>query len=96
MGASWLSFADKLAIARAFASMMRGLPSDSSENFLQWLGKHGQTVRAIERFWKVVLVSALNEDLDRTSVHYAAQVFRESFLKSAAAGRMGAPEFPKA
>ncbi len=41
-----------------------------------------------------MLVSALNEDLDRMSVHYAAQVFRESFLKSAAAGRMGVPTVP--
>jgi len=28
------------------------------------------------------------------SVHYAAQVFRESFLKSAAAGGMGVPSVP--
>ena len=41
-----------------------------------------------------VLVSALNEDLDRMSVRYAAQVFRESFLKSAEAGRMGVPSVP--
>jgi squalene-associated FAD-dependent desaturase len=36
----------------------------------------------------------LNEDLDRVSVRYAAQVFRESFMKSAAAGRMGLPSIP--
>ncbi|PYX39774.1 MAG: carotene 7,8-desaturase, partial [Acidobacteria bacterium] len=28
-----------------------------------WLNRHGQTVRAIERFWKPVLVSALNEEV---------------------------------
>jgi zeta-carotene desaturase len=39
-------------------------------------------------------VSALNEDLDRVSVRYAVQVFRESFLKSAGAGRMGVPSIP--
>ena len=39
-------------------------------------------------------MSALNEDLDRISVRYAAQVFRESFMKSAAAGRMGLPSIP--
>jgi len=39
-------------------------------------------------------VSAFNEDLDRMSVPYAAQVVRESFLKSAAAGRMGVPTVP--
>ena len=89
-----LRLRDKLAIARAMFSLMRRLPADTAENFLAWLHRHGQTERAIERFWKVVLVSALNEDLDRVSVYYAAQVFRESFLKSAAAGRMGVPAVP--
>ena len=41
-----------------------------------------------------MLVSALNEDLDCISIHYGAQVFRESFLKSAAAGLMGVPTVP--
>ena len=81
------SFKDKLAIAR-------GLPPDTVENFLHWLHRHGQTERAIDRFWKPVLVSALNEDLDRISVHYAAKVFRESFLLSPQSGRMGIPSIP--
>jgi zeta-carotene desaturase len=85
---------DKIAIARAMAVMSRGLPEDSSENFLSWLRRHKQTEQAIERFWKTVLVSALNEDLDRISVRYATQVFRESFMKSATAGRMGLPSIP--
>src|SRR5438128_2543251 len=75
-------------------AMMAGLPEDTTEDFLSWLKRHGQTDKAIERFWKVVLVSALNEDLDRTSVRYAVQVFRESFLKSAEAGKMGVPRVP--
>ncbi|MGH9566738.1 MAG: hydroxysqualene dehydroxylase HpnE, partial [Candidatus Angelobacter sp.] len=49
---------------------------------------------AIGRFWKTVLVSALNEDLSRISSRYAAQVFRESFMNSAQAGRMGVPSIP--
>ena len=89
-----LSAGDKLAISRAMLSLITGLPEDSEEDFLSWLRRHGQTQRAIDRFWKVVLVSALNEDLDRSSVYYAAQVFRESFLKSAEAGRMGVPSVP--
>jgi squalene-associated FAD-dependent desaturase len=98
-GSSSLSWGDKIAIARALTAMMpmRSIPldsGDSGENFLQWLQRHSQTERAIERFWKVVLVSALNEDLDQTSVRYAVQVFRESFLKSAEAGRMGVPRVP--
>jgi squalene-associated FAD-dependent desaturase len=91
LAANMLSLRDKLAIARAFVAMTGALPVDSAENFQDWLIRHGQTPRSIEHFWKVVLVSALNEDLDRISVRYAAQVFRESFLKSATAGRMGVP-----
>jgi zeta-carotene desaturase len=92
--AKMLSMKDKLAIARAMHAMSWRLPEDSEENFLSWLKRHKQTERAIERFWNTVLVSALNEDLDRVSVHYAAQVFRESFMKSAEGGRMGVPSIP--
>ena len=94
LGAEMLGAKDKLAISRAMAVMSRGLPEDSSEDFLSWLRRHKQTEQAIERFWKTVLVSALNEDLERISVRYAAQVFRESFMKSPAAGRMGLPSIP--
>lgn len=88
------SLADKLAIARGLRHFLRGLPADTSEDFAAWLHRHGQTQRAINRFWKPVLVSALNEDLDRISVHYAAKVFRESFLLSPQSGRMGIPSIP--
>src|SRR5882672_3715871 len=94
LSAKMLNLKDKLGIARAMAEMSRGLPEDSSEDFLTWLKRNKQTAQAIERFWKVVLVSALNEDLERMSVRYAAQVFRESFMKSAAAGKMGLPSIP--
>jgi len=89
-----LSFSDKIAISRAMAALAPATPQDRGESFLDWLKRHGQTERAIERFWKTILVSALNEDLDQVSVPYAAQVVRESFLKSAAAGRMGIPTVP--
>lgn len=94
LSAKMLNAKDKLAIARAMDKMSRGLPEDGEEDFLSWLRRNKQTEQAIERFWKTVLVSALNEELDRVSVHYAAQVFRESFMKSAAGGRMGLPSIP--
>ena len=94
LGADCLGFVDKLSIASAMALLAARVPQDSGESFLNWLRRHHQTDRAIERFWKTILVSALNEDLDRVSVPYAAQVVRESFLKSAVAGRMGVPTVP--
>jgi zeta-carotene desaturase len=92
--AACLNFVDKLAIGRAMISLAPSLPEERGEPFLDWLKRHGQTNQAIERFWKTILVSALNEDLDRMSVPNAAQVMRESFLKSAEAGRMGIPTVP--
>jgi len=88
------SAADKVAIARALTAFMGSLPPDGPEPFAHWLVRHKQTPRAIERFWKAVLVSALNEDLDRISVHYAAKVVQDLFLKSAEAGKMGVPTVP--
>ena len=89
-----LNLPDKLAIAAALAAITPIKPRDRGESFLTWLRRHGQTERAIARFWKTVLVSALNEDIEHISVEYAAQVMRESFLKSASAGRMGVPKVP--
>jgi len=94
LSASCLGLKDKLAIGSAMASLALKSPADTGQSFLAWLQRHHQTEHAIERFWKTILVSALNEDLDRMSVPYAAQVVRESFLKSAAAGRMGVPTVP--
>jgi squalene-associated FAD-dependent desaturase len=94
LDSSVLDLRDKLAIARAMTALVPALPNDDGENFLSWLLRHGQTQKTIDRFWGPVLVSALNEDLDRVSVRYAALVFRESFLKSAEAGRMGVPSVP--
>jgi squalene-associated FAD-dependent desaturase len=88
------SMADKLAIARGMSALVAGVPKDSDETFAHWLERHGQTTGAINRFWKPVLISALNEDPDRMSVHYAGQVIRKSLLLSPGAGRMGVPTIP--
>ena len=94
LGAACLNVSDKLAIARAMAVLAPAMPKDNGESFLTWLHRYGQTEQAVERFWKPILVSSLNEELDRVSIPGAAQVVRESFLKSPAAGRMGVPTVP--
>src|SRR5262249_55216564 len=94
LSASCLNWKDKMAIARAMLRLMPSPPEDDGTSFLDWLQRQGQTQRARERFWRPVLVSALNGELDRVSITYGAQVFRESFLRSAQAGRMGVPRVP--
>jgi squalene-associated FAD-dependent desaturase len=88
------SSADKLAIARGLMAFVRGIPEDSEESFAAWLVRHGQTKGAIRRFWRPVLISALNEDAENISVRYAGMVIRETFLRSPEAGRMGVPMIP--
>src|SRR5579883_1089497 len=88
------SLGDKIAIARGLNTFITGIPDDTEENFAHWLVRHKQTPSAIKRFWEPVLFAALNEELDQTSVHYAAKVCRELFLRSPQAGRMAIPTVP--
>ena len=85
---------DKLALARAFQAMMKPIPPDSTESLAEWLRRHKQTPGAIERFWRLVIASALNADLDAIAVPYAAKVIRELFMNSAQAGAMGMSSVP--
>ncbi len=94
LGAACLGLGDKFSIARTLAALLTGVPADNGQTFLEWLQRFHPTPGALERFWKPILISALNEDLDRVSVFYAGQVIRESFMKSSEAGRMGIPAIP--
>jgi squalene-associated FAD-dependent desaturase len=98
-----LGWADKRAIAQALLAIVRsgGRPADLSsgcagENItmLAWLQKHRQTARAIRRFWEVILVSALDEELDRIDVRYGIDVFWKAFLSTRGGYRVGIPRVP--
>jgi squalene-associated FAD-dependent desaturase len=89
------SFADKLALGRAFSALMRPLPSGAeNESLGAWLKRKGQTEGALDRFWRLVIASALNADLDSIALPYAAKVIRELFMNSAEAGSMGMSTVP--
>jgi squalene-associated FAD-dependent desaturase len=102
MTGSFLTFAplgvrDKLAIGRAFFSIIRsgGHPADVDDpggiTMLEWLRRHKQTPAAISRFWRVVLVSALSEELDRIDARYGVDVFWKAVLSNRTGYRMGVP-----
>src|SRR5689334_2133945 len=97
-----LSFADKFSIARAMRRILfsAGRPAEAVDSppvsMLEWLKIQGQTSRAIERFWRVVLVSALDEELDRTDARFGIDVFWKAFLKNRQGYRMGVPRVPLA
>ncbi len=97
-----LNLRDKFSIARAMLAILRtkGHPRDLDEtpaiSMLEWLRRKGQTTRAIDRFWRVVLVSALDEELDRTDARYGMDVFWKAFLSNRTGYRMGVPVVPLA
>ena len=94
LAAHAFSLTDKIALSRAFSALMRPVPASSRESLGAWLRRHGQTRGAIERFWRLVIASALNADLDSIALPYAAKVIRELFMNSAFAGSMGMSTVP--
>ena len=95
-----LTLLDKLSIARAMLHILlsKGDPPDLHEapaiSMLEWLRRRGQTKGAIDRFWRVVLVSALDEELDRTDARFGVDVFWKAFLSNNTGYRMGVPSVP--
>jgi zeta-carotene desaturase len=85
---------DKKALMRAFSAFMRPVAAESAETLGTWLRQNGQTQGAIDRFWRLVIASALNADVDEIALPYAAKVIRELFLNSAQAGAMGMSSVP--
>ena len=94
LAAAAFTLSDKIALGRAFAALVRPIRSDSTESLGAWLRRHGQTQGALNRFWRLVIASALNAEIDSIALPYAAKVIRELFMNSAEAGAMGMSTVP--
>jgi zeta-carotene desaturase len=94
LNADMLSFGDKLGIARALLSFLRGYPASDVEPFSEWIRRARQSNRAVRHFWEPVVVSTLNDSFERCSTRYAGQVFHELFLKNSRGSRQGIPTQP--
>ncbi|MGC2417384.1 MAG: hydroxysqualene dehydroxylase HpnE [Candidatus Acidiferrales bacterium] len=99
VGFGALGLGDKIGIAKALMAIARagGKPPDiDGLTMLDWLHRMRQTPDAIERFWRVVLVSALDEELSRMDARYGIDVFWKAFLGSRGGYRLGIPSVPLA
>src|SRR5262245_52989016 len=97
MGMHCLSRADKTGIARALLAMRRERTRRKDLDrisMLDWLLQKRQTPHAIDRFWRQVLVSAVNEDLERMAAVHGFQVFWVGFLCRPDSYEMGVPSVP--
>ncbi len=94
---SFLQFADKLALVRGLWAVRAeyGIRKDlDSLTMLQWLHEKKQTPAAIQRFWRQVLVSAVNEELDVMAASHGLQVLYLAFLAGDDCYEMGVPSVP--
>lgn len=97
--AAWLSFSEKLALGRALLAIERERKTRRDLDritMLDWLREKSQPPRVIERFWRQVLVSAVNEDLERMAAVHGFQVFWLGFLARRDSYEMGVPAAPLA
>ena len=92
-----LEWKDRFRVMYALSGMLRerqNLQNLDGISMLDWLQKHKQTDRTIEAFWRVVLVSALNEDIEVVSARYGIQAFLDGVLKQKKAFHVGIPSVP--
>ena len=90
----FLSLGDKLGIARAMLRLMKLPATDEAcgPTVSAWLQERQQSAATIERFWQVVLVSALGESLERASLAAARKVFLDGFLAHRDASHVVVPQ----
>ena len=93
-----LGFADKRSILRAMTAMRREAKREDLDTvtIADWLASKRVTQRSMERFWRPVLVSALNEEPDRSSAAPAFQVFLQGMMAARESYQIGLPAVPLA
>ena len=91
----YLAFGERLSIGRCLVRMGRLKPDDCGNKTAgPWLREQGQSERMIERFWSVVLVSALGDTVDRVALSMARKVFLDGFMRSADGYEVLLPRLP--
>ena len=92
----FLSLSERLAVARGLLAIRRERSRADLDRITmrQWLEEHRQPPRAIDRFWRQVLVSAISEEPDRIAAAHGFQVFLLAFLARSNSYEMGVPAVP--
>lgn len=94
MRLGYLTFRDRIGVARAVRKLACSTPSDNEPTIGAWLTSNRQSEQAIKRFWEVVLVSALAESLEHASLAAARKVFVDGFLRSRSSFHIQVPAVP--
>ncbi len=89
-----LGVAAKAQVARALRDVTETPPP--AETFASWLRRHGQGRAAVDGFWELFVVPALNAALDEVSAADALFVIRTAFTGDPGAARIGWSRVPLA
>ncbi len=93
----FLSAAGKLSIARALLPVRKEYGRRAGLDgitMLDWLREKRQSQDAISRFWRPVLVSAVNAELDTMAAGHGLKVLRLGFLAGPEYQQLGVPAVP--
>ncbi len=93
LGAHYLTATEKMRIAYGIGRLAL-VPPDADPPLETWLIRHFQTRRTIDRFWSVVLVSALNDTVANVGLKYARKVFVDGFLRTRDGHTVHVPTVP--
>ena len=94
LGMRYLSAGEKIALIRGLLALQREYKKRKDLNEItmeQWLKEKKQPKRVVDRFWRQILVSAINEELDRMAAIHGFQVFWLGFLATSTSYEMGVP-----
>jgi squalene-associated FAD-dependent desaturase len=90
-----LTVAERAAAVRALLTLTALRPAArdrlDDRTFADWLRDHGQSDRAIARFWDLIVLPTCNDRSDRVSAALAAFVYQQGFLHSSTGAAIGWP-----
>ncbi|MFI1938651.1 hydroxysqualene dehydroxylase HpnE [Streptomyces purpureus] len=92
-----LSLTERAAVARAAFALRKLDPADPALDgidFATWLGRHGQSARAVEALWDLIGVATLNAPAPHASMGLAAMVFKTALLTEPGAADIGWAHVP--
>ncbi len=87
-----LSLVDKALVAYAMLCILstdRAKKDLDSASFYEWLRAHAQSEGAVDRFWNLIILATLNDDVREVSADLAMMIFQEGFLERTDGANVG-------
>ena len=87
-----LGIMDKLLVVYGLIRVIfanRHRPQIEQQSFHEWLKGHGQSERAMDYFWNLIIQPSLNDHLKDVSAQMALMVYQEGVLKTRKSANIG-------